>query len=246
MQRMVYQVDGLRVTGVMLAPEAPVDKQHPLLVYNRGGTAQFGILTVGNMLRLAHYAQQGYLVFASNYRGNDGGDGLDEFGGGDVHDVLTLLDIGRQHPGWDGRNTFMHGHSRGAMMTFLAIRHGAALRAAAGIAGPADLQLLLNHRPDMHTIYERHIPGFLDAPQATLAERAALCWPEALNVPLLLLHGDKDERVDIAHTARLDAALSALGKPHATVVYPGGDHSLTGFRKESQSEISAWFFRHHI
>ena len=58
------------------------------------------------------------LVFASNYRGVDGGEGRDELGGADIEDVLALTRIALAHPGWDGKHSLMFGNSRGGMMTY--------------------------------------------------------------------------------------------------------------------------------
>ncbi len=240
-QRITYLSEGLRITGAMLLPKNLQAASCPILIYNRGGSGNFGILTAMNMMRLADYARAGYIVFASNYRGNDGSEGKDEFGGAEIQDVLELLAIARTHPAWDGRNAFMYGHSRGSMMTFLAIKHGAKLNAAAAVAGPTDPARLEVERPDMLPVYRRMIPDFDARREQAFAERSALAWADTLNVPLLLLQGDNDDRVDAAHTLALDAELTRLGKAHKTVIYPGGDHSLSRFRKESQAEIMQWF-----
>lgn len=240
-RRITYMCGGLRITGAMLLPETMHPASCPILIYNRGGIGNFGILSSLVLTRLADYARAGFIVFASNYRGNDGSEGKDEWGGADVQDVLELLGIARTHPAWDGKNSFMYGHSRGGMMTFLAIRSGAALTAAVSVAGPADPALLAQERPDMLPLLRRMIPQFDEQREAILTDRSAVAWADKLDVPLLLLQGDNDVRVTAAHTLVLDAELTRLGKPHRTVIYPGGDHSLSRFRKESREEILQWF-----
>ncbi len=240
-RRITYRCERLRITGAMLLPASLSPASCPILIYNRGGNGNFGILSSLVLTRLADYARAGFIVFASNYRGNDGSEGKDEWGGADVQDVLELLSIARTHPAWDGRNMFMYGHSRGGMMTFLAIRNGAKLNAAVCVAGPTDPLLLGKQRADMLAMYRHRIPQFDERQEAVFADRSALAWAEKLDVPLLLLQGDNDTRVDAAHTLALDAELTRLGKPHKTVIYPGGDHSLSCFRKESREEILAWF-----
>ena len=42
---------------------------------------------------MVNMARWGYVVVASQYRGNDGGEGREEFGGADVNDVLNLLPV---------------------------------------------------------------------------------------------------------------------------------------------------------
>lgn len=245
-QRLEYKVDGLRVTGAAVLPKTIEAKRHPLLVYNRGGTGDYGMLVLGVMMRyLLPFAQQGYLVFGSNYRGNDGGDGAEEFGGADINDVLTLLDIARHHPGWDGKNAFMFGGSRGGMMTYLAIKAGAELNAAATFGAPSDARALAAERPDMEMkVFARRIPEYADDPDGAFATRSALAWPEMLQrVPLLLMHGLSDETVRPSHTQRLGEAL-ATHPDSKTVLYEGGNHSLSTHAAAMLQETKDWFALH--
>lgn len=246
--RLIYESDGLAVTGVAALPAEVTPGGHPILIYNRGGNGNFGILTAGQInFYLSTYARRGYLAFGSNYRGNDGGEGAEDFGGEDVNDVLTLLDISRRHPGWDGKNAFMLGSSRGGMMTYLAIRRGAALNAAATIAGLTDLWMSAAERPAMEqNVYAVRIPHYRDSPEEARFSRSATRWPEALHVPLLLLHGTNDTRVGSAQGEALAAALASAGQPHKLVLYEGDDHSLSRNRLSSVTEITQWFERHRI
>src|SRR6185312_15719925 len=72
--RIVYTSDGLKITGMMAEPAAVRPRCHPIVIYNRGGNREFGKLTLLTAMRqLIPLARQGNLVYASNYRGNDGG-----------------------------------------------------------------------------------------------------------------------------------------------------------------------------
>ena len=80
---------------------------------------------------------------ASQYRGNDGGEGLEEFGGADVGDVVTLVSLASSLPYADPKNIFFYGVTRGGMMTFLALARGVAVNAAAVVGGIYDMQGLM-------------------------------------------------------------------------------------------------------
>lgn len=245
--RLVYTVDGLAVTGAFAHPTPMENGKHPILLFNRGGSGDYGMLVLGVMLRyMGSYAERGYLVFASNYRGNDGGEGREEFGGADVQDVLTLLEIAKQHPAWDGRNIFMLGGSRGGMMTFRALAEGAALNAAATFGAVTDAFALAQARPDMEQkIYKRHMPGYAEHREAALAARSATHWPEKLTqVPLLLMHGDADETVPHQQMEMLAHALAPLHTDYKTVTYPGGNHSLSTHANAMVQEVLDWFGSH--
>lgn len=242
--RIVHESDGLRVTGLMAEPAQIQPKSHPVTIFNRGGNREFGKLTVANVLRvMVPLAREGHVVLASNYRGNDGGEGREEFGGADVNDVLNLLALARAHPAHDGRNAFMIGHSRGGMMTYLALKSGAEVRAAVAIAAPSDLAASVAERPEMEArVYGPLIPG--ENRHAAYAARSAVCWPERLRMPLLLLHGDADDRVDASHSVKLAAALEAIGAPYELVMYPQGNHALLRHWDDVLIRITQWFDSH--
>jgi dipeptidyl aminopeptidase/acylaminoacyl peptidase len=129
-------------------------------VYNRGGNREFGSIRTADLMEFAGLALDGFVVLASQYRGNDGGEGAEEFGGADVADVLHLIALGRSLPEVDPDRIYMYGFSRGGMMTYLALKHGAKVRAAAVIGGPADLLSGLARRPEMEGEYRETMPEY--------------------------------------------------------------------------------------
>lgn len=245
-RRIIYASDGLKVTGIMALPQG--DTPSPLVVYNRGGNREFGKLTVYAVMRqMVPLARAGYIVLASNYRGNDGGEGTEEFGGADVNDVLNLLVLGRANPRWDGVNSYLLGHSRGGMMNYLAIKRGANVNAAVSIAAPSDLFASGRERAEIenHVHRELILTPQEQARAAEYEKRSAVFWPEKIaGTPILLQHGDNDIRVDITHSLRLAEALRAIGAKHKLVVYPGGNHALIRDWNTVLQETLDWFQAH--
>ena len=245
--RIVYSSDGLKVTGLMVLPAEMQNGHQPILIYNRGGSREYGKLTVLSALRsMVPFAKQGYIVFASNYRGNDDGEGQEEFGGADVNDVLNLLTIARATPMWDSKNAFMIGHSRGGMMTARAIRSGAVLNAAVCIAGVADAHTLAQEPRMVERILTPLVPGYTEDPDAALSARSALDWPEDIKVPLLLLHGDADKDVSVQASIRLHAALQKAGKVSELEIYEGGSHSLVRHWDAVLARCLEWLERYRL
>ena len=64
--------------------------------------------------------------------------------------------------------------------------------------------------------------------------------------PVLLIHGDADRLVPIAHSTRMNAALKAAGVPVEFVTIPGGDHGFTKAEDRQQAlELTiGWFERY--
>ncbi len=241
--RIRYRSDGLIVTGMMVTPHHIPDKGLPLLIFNRGGSGQYGMLTVLQILYLlAPLASMGYLVLASNYRGNDDGEGAEEFGGADVHDVVNLLELGKLLPAWDKQHCFMAGWSRGGMMTLLADKLGAKLDAIATVAGMTDCISTMHDHPDMRDLYARRIP-FKDERELLdqLKARSAVYWAEQIHAPLLIQHGDADERIHLDQAQRLMTLLQQREHPHRSIIYGGGNHFLNAQRSDVLREIDNWF-----
>jgi dipeptidyl aminopeptidase/acylaminoacyl peptidase len=246
-----YESDGYSVAGFMLAPRGEPGVRLPVLVYNRGGNGGFGALNFAHALQtLVPYAQQGFLVLASQYRGSDESDpakfGKDEFGGAEVRDVEALIALVDRLPQADPDNIFLLGHSRGVMMNYLVARRSERIRALASINGVTDLEAELAFRPEMENVYVERIPDYATRKSQALAERSVAKWADQLPraMPILLLHGGQDERVDPANGARFKAQLDALGHPNKLVFYPDDDHGLRGHRAQAQAEVVAWFRAH--
>jgi dipeptidyl aminopeptidase/acylaminoacyl peptidase len=120
-QRITYLSDGLKVVGFVVRP-LEGNKRYPVIVYNRGGLLDIGKIDTPHILDFYDLASQGFVVVASQYQGNDAGQGREEFGGVDVNDVINLRNLAVTLPYADAKNVFFYGVSRGGMMTFLALR----------------------------------------------------------------------------------------------------------------------------
>ncbi len=242
--RITYLSRGLRIRGWVCRPSrAP----HPLpvILYLRGGNRDVGAVGVGDFQVIHALARRGFAVVATNYRGAPGGEGRDEFGGADLDDVLSLRPLLRALPGCDAGRLFLLGFSRGGMMAFRALGAGLPVRAAATWGAPTDLRLLARARPDMERqVFRELIPGYVQDPEGTLALRSAICWPERLGAPLLLIHGGADRRVPVAQTEALAASLQRLGRPCETLIFEGDDHALSRHRDEALQRIVEWFRSH--
>jgi dipeptidyl aminopeptidase/acylaminoacyl peptidase len=243
--RIAYSSDGLRVTGFVYRPaRVPAGARLPAVVYNRGGNRDFGAIDAWDKVIFHRLAESGFVVLASQYRGADGGEGRDEFGGSDVQDVLSLFPLARRLGYVDMSNVFMLGFSRGGMMTYLAIRDGAPIRAAAVVGGVSDLSALAAYRPRFRAMWSRMWPGFDVDGNEQMRERSAIRWPERLDKPLLLLHGVADRLVPLEQSLRLAAALRGSGRSVELRVFPSDGHELAAHARERDDEVVGWFRSH--
>ncbi len=213
----------------------------PVMIYNRGGNRDYGKITKENLPYLSYLAFNNYVVLASQYRGNDGAwRGQDEFGGKDVNDIMNLIPLGKSLPFADPNKIVMLGASRGGMMTYLAIKRGAEIKAAAVVGGVTDLFMSADDREDMKKVI-RELVGM---DKKEWQKRSAVYWPEKIDVPILILHGEDDWRVKVSQAKKLSEKLKEVGKEHELVIFPGGDHGLNTHRFKRNQKIFDWFERY--
>ena len=233
--RITYLSDGLKVKGFLAEPTKP--GRYPSIIYNRGGNREFGKINAGQLLfYVVNMARWGYVVVASQYRGNDGGEGQEEFGGADVNDVLNLLPVLEQVPSADTARIGMFGGSRGGLMTYLALTRTNRIKAAVVLAGMTDAVRSVAERPEMGTkVYAEVIPGYGTNPDSVLATRSPVQWAGRLcpTTPILLLHGTADWRVSPRDAMDMADRLYALKRPFRMDLFEGGDHGLSEFRFEA-------------
>lgn len=237
-----YLSDGLKVKGYLAMPT--VGENLPCVIYNRGGNREFGALSDEQAAQdLAKLASWGYVVVASQYRGNAGGEGMEEFGGTDVNDVLNLIPLLESLPRADATRIGMFGWSRGGMMTYIALTKTDRISAAVVGAGVVDLFDVIERRPEMEEdVTSELIPNYADNKEKALEARSAIRWPEALarNTPILLLHGSADWRVHPTQALRMASALYESSHPFRLVFFEGGDHGLTEHQEEVDRLVKGW------
>ena len=243
--QVIYDSGGIPVTGFLFVPNAP--GPHPAVIYNRGGYGDFGMLAPNlDFRQLSDLAAEGFVVAASQYRGTAGAPGHDEFGGEDVADVHSLIGVLNQLDSGDAERIGMMGHSRGGMMTYLALTRTDRIRAAVVLAGPTELRAGLEARPEMMRVYAQAIDLHGPELDAALDARSAINLVDRFpqTAPLLILHGTADWRVSPTDSLRLSERLLARRVPFRLVMLEGGDHALSEFDMDVQIMVRDWFNRY--
>lgn len=241
-EEIFYLSDGLRVKGYLAQPK--YDGKFPCVIYNRGGNNEFGKLNVWKaFFILGKTASWGYVVAGSQYRGNDGGEGKEEFGGADVNDILNLVPLFKNLKNADVSNLGLYGWSRGGMMTYLALTKTNVFKAAIVGGAASDLRMVMDTRLDtFETVYIENIPGYEEHKAESLNSRSAIHRVEDIckTTPVLMLHGTADWRVVPQMALELSAAFIKEGVPHRLVLFEGGDHGLREFNDEVDFMVKNW------
>ncbi|MDF2660353.1 MAG: prolyl oligopeptidase [Paenibacillus sp.] len=232
--KITYVSQGLKVKGYWAAPESR--EALPPLVYCRGGIRSVGMVRIARIVTLA---RRGYSVFAPFYRGNDGGEGREDFAGEDRFDLYNAIRLLRDLP--QTRNdlpVLLIGFSRGAMMALLAAKECEGVGPVVVWGGVSDLLLTYEERVDLRRMLKR-VVGHPRKDEEAYRQRSPVCWADSIKSPVLIVHGSEDEHVGVEHAHRLAVALEAAGKPYALHVYQGRGHVFP--REEDEQVLDSIF-----
>ena len=257
-----YWSDGLLIRGMLIRPKQPGGQKWPAVIYNRGGTGDYG--RIGNygvpckqendsclyLVDLLMLAEKGFVVIASDYRFHGSTGKRDEWGGQEVDDVLNLVPALKALEFVDPTRLYMLGQSRGGTMTYIALKRGALVQAAAVIAGPALLSAdtksfihgdwflkgneWFDGAPKVWPNYEQRADEYY-------RDRSAALWPEKINVPVLIMHGRMDKLVPVTQALRMAEALQSHDKVYSLVIYGSDGHSLSKNAEDRTRRIVEWF-----
>ncbi len=240
-----YQNEGLSIHGFLALPPESDAKPAPGLLFNRGGVGVRSALNATSAwVTVGLYASWGYVSIASNYRGQGGSEGVEEWGGGDVRDAQQALHLLSSFAEVDETRLGCIGGSRGGMMLYMMLRTTTTLRAGVTVGSGTML-----HRDEEKAYIRKNFAQYLlgvDDVKEALRQRSAVCFAAEMckTTPLLILHGSGDRRVSPEHSLSLAVELQQCLHPYKLIIYEGADHVLAGQREQSNADIRAWLDRY--
>ena len=87
----------------------------------------------------------------------------------------------------------------------------------------------------------------LDFPSALAPSVSPIDFVSGDDPPVLLIHGDADKLVPIAHSERMRTALTGAGATVEFVTIPGGDHGFTNpAHSQRAMELTVGWFERHL
>ncbi|MEN8191442.1 MAG: prolyl oligopeptidase family serine peptidase [Bacteroidota bacterium] len=243
-EKITYNSDGLKVKGYIAYPK-DLSQKYPCVIWNRGGIGNAGAIDSFNAMGMfGQLASWGYVVFASQYRGNDGGEGSDEFGGSDLNDVLNLIPLGDEIECADASTWGIEGWSRGGMMTYLALANTDIFKAAIVTGGIANLRCNADESPFMKKLYQVTMGKYGSQEfQKKCDSRSVINFADKLSkdISLLIMHGTNDKRILPHDTIDFSSKLIAHRINFRLVMFEGGDHFLKSHRSEVDKLRRMWF-----
>ncbi|PIW63003.1 S9 family peptidase [Shewanella sp. CG12_big_fil_rev_8_21_14_0_65_47_15] len=230
-QYLTYEArDKLKIDAYLTVPKGLEAKQLPTIIFPHGGPISYDSNDFDYWAQF--FANRGYAVFRMNFRGSAGYGyefmkaGLKSWGlemQNDVEDgTRYLIDQGISDP----KRICIVGASYGGYAALM----GAAMtpdlyRCAVSVAGVTDVAYLVksSRRHTNYEVVKEQIGSDLDA----LYERSPISKADKINIPVLLLHGDKDRVVKVQHSREMYDELKSLKKPVEYIELENGDHYLS-------------------
>lgn len=202
-------------------------------------------------------AGAGFLVVYSNPRGS-GTYGrhftnqvIGDWGGEDYLDLMAVIDAVLERPYADPERTGVYGYSYGGFMSSWIIGHTQRFNAAVIGAPVVDLVSFYGTADIGHTFGPLQIGGTPDTNFEEYRKRSPLTYIKNATTPVLILHGEADDRVPISQGEQLFQALLEQGVEVEFVRYPEGSHASvtrTGYpahRLDYLTRLTDWF-QHHF
>ncbi|MDI6565124.1 MULTISPECIES: S9 family peptidase [Bacillus] len=247
--------DGVTVNGWLMKPAQMEDETtYPLILNIHGGPHMMYGHTYFHEFQVL--AAKGYAVVYINPRGSHGygqefvnavrGD----YGGKDYDDVMQAVDEAiKRDPHIDPKRLGVTGGSYGGFMTNWIVGQTNRFKAAVtqrsisnwiSFHGVSDIGYFFTDWQLEHDMFED---------TEKLWDRSPLKYAANVETPLLILHGERDDRCPIEQAEQLFIALKKMGKETKLVRFPNASHNLsrTGHprqRIKRLNYISSWFDQH--
>jgi dipeptidyl aminopeptidase/acylaminoacyl peptidase len=241
--------DGTHLEGILTLPaNYESGKKYPFLVLPHGGPESNDELRFDAFSRII--AGLGYVVLQPQYRGSTGyGTEFLEaiyqhFGDRAYQDVDSATDFAVAQ-GWaDPNRLAIFGWSAGGFMTSWTVTQTQRYKAAIEGAGITDWLSFIPASDIGQVDYDMRLQEKGAEP---FLQFSAVMFADRVTTPLLILHGEADQRVPMLQGREFFVLLAERGKTVRMVTYPGSPHfpQLAEQRRNVFQEISDWLAKYN-
>ena len=236
--------DGLEIPAYLTLPAGRPAKNLPLVILPHGGP--YDVRDDGTYdVEVQFFANRGYAVLQPQYRGSGGyGRAFYEKGEGQWGRAMQDdLDDGMDWLAKDGtidpKRVCLVGSSYGGYAALWgAVRNPERYRCAASFAGISDLKRQLKYQIEFK-VSKRYRKDWRKTVQGDekfdLTTVSPLFSIDKLKVPLLIVHGDDDQRVPYKQSKLYADALAKAGKSYEFITLKGEGHGFS-----SDANLQLW------
>ena len=227
--------DGTEIEGILRKPsDFDPEKKYPLIVHPHGGprgTSNFSLLENQYYRPVSSFLARGILILQPNYRGGLGKGRAfmelnhDNLGVGDMWDIESGIDYLISQGYVDETKIGSMGGSQGGYLSAFGGMHTDRFAAVNVMAGVSSWYIYYIGSDNRHSI---HLTGTPHEPENREMYRksAPIAAIDRAKTPMLIQHGEKDERISVISAQELYRALKHKGVPVELFVYPGKGHGF--------------------
>jgi dipeptidyl aminopeptidase/acylaminoacyl peptidase len=229
-QAIRWKSDEFTIEGLLtLPPEGVAKPPYKLLVHPHGGP--HGRSTISFDFTVQLFAAHGYAVLQPNFRGSTGygqkfiDADRNDFGGGDMRDILAGADKLITDGTADKDRLFVYGISYGGYMTTWLVGQTPRFRAAVAQNAVTDLNMMWG-LSDIPSWTEWEFGGKPWEVPEKYRKHSPLTYVDKVKTPTLILHARDDRRCPLPMGQAYHKALTARGVPTDLVIYPDEGHGI--------------------
>ena len=214
--------DGLEIEAFLTVPDPEAYPKPPLIVMPHGGP--IGVQDRQHFDPMVQMlATLGYAILRTNYRGSGGyGKSFEEGGEGQwgrliERDIEASLDAVLALNIVDAEKVCIFGASYGGYSALIsAIQSPERYKCAASYAGVTDMPLMFHafrvNRSNLIRSFLERIVGDPESELDSMIHYSPVFNADKIEVPVLIVHGEQDDTVDMEHYERMVMMLNRFGK----------------------------------
>ncbi len=250
--------DGLEIQGLIRKPsDFDPKKKYPLLFKIHGGPSAFSSKAMVEDNELYFYptiqlCNKGVIIAKVNYRGSMGKGqefheaGVDNVGIGDQWDVESCIDYLVSLGFIDETKIGSCGWSQGGFISAFLGMHSskfAAVSVGAGVSSWYTYFITSDLRNSLNISGHPFEPGKMEIYQKT----APISGIATANTPMLLIHGENDQRIGLTSAMELYRALKEKGVPTELFIFKGQGHGVnTPIENYAVMMLNYRWFSHYL
>ena len=219
--RIAYDIDGVKLEGLIFKPEGVGTFPGVIFIHGHRSSAWESSL-FGYFL-----ANSGFAAFLPSQMGYGLSQGSPDFcGPKTVNGIIRGIEIFLEQDFVDSTKTGIWGISRGATVAALvAIRKPELFRAVVFQSGAYEMKR--NFETTRIEAIKENIIKEAGTTEEAFKNRSPIYEMNEISFPVLILHGEKDDRISVEQAGLLDEKLTELNKKHMTVILPEKNHFIT-------------------
>ncbi len=231
--------DGWSIPALLYLPPSDArSRKRPAIVYPHGGPNVHYDMSWDPVRQ--YFVSKGYVVICPNFRGSTGYGRLfkeaniNNWGVGDLADCLSAADYLATISDVDPARIAIWGQSYGGYLTTLALTKDPKYRFRCGVCLFGDSHLKTSwasgdHSGRLDLEWQMGVPG---ENSERYEASSPLNFVANMRAPILVLHGEQDQRVAFSESLQLVEALKRTGKTFEFHSYPDEGH---GFARASNA-----------